>query len=69
VQTTPPLEPLKAWHTFANDSSPQCIQDLTDNISVALGLAGAGDLSLELDGFALLPSSPAGAVRDGDIVT
>ncbi|QRV96049.1 hypothetical protein RhiJN_24067 [Ceratobasidium sp. AG-Ba] len=70
VQTTPPLEPIRAWHSVDLDSGVKRVQDLTADISLALGLElDAGQLSLELDGFALLPSSPIGVVRDGDIIT
>ncbi|KAG9074286.1 hypothetical protein FRC06_010795, partial [Ceratobasidium sp. 370] len=69
VQTTPPLEPLKAWHTIAPDSDTKYIRDLTRDIVLALGLGGTGEFSLELDGFALLPSSTIGVVRDGDTLS
>ncbi|KAG8735353.1 hypothetical protein FRC10_010688 [Ceratobasidium sp. 414] len=66
VQTAPPLEPLKAWHTVLPGSGVKYIRDLTQDIAFALGLEGRGEFSLELDGFALLPSSTIGVVRDGD---
>ncbi|KAH7332885.1 hypothetical protein B0J17DRAFT_677968 [Rhizoctonia solani] len=70
VQTALPLEPLKAWHAISPDLDIKFIEDLKDNIVQTLGLAEAdGEIILELDGFALLPSSPVGVVRDGDIVT
>ncbi|KAG8689536.1 hypothetical protein FRC08_010901 [Ceratobasidium sp. 394] len=69
VQTTPPLEPLRAWHTVSSDSNVKCIRDLTRDIVLALSLEGTGDFSLELDGFALLPSSTIGVVRDGDTLS
>ncbi|KAF8594927.1 hypothetical protein BDV93DRAFT_549024, partial [Ceratobasidium sp. AG-I] len=68
VQTAPPLEPLKAWHTFSPDSNFSTIRDLAGDITSALGLLLGGDISLELDGFVLLPTSPVGAVRDGDTI-
>ncbi|KAG8771146.1 hypothetical protein FRC12_003820 [Ceratobasidium sp. 428] len=68
VQTASPLEPLKAWHIVAPESGTKTIRDLTRDIVLALGLEGTGEFSLELDGFALLPSSPIGVVRDGDII-
>ncbi|QRW10377.1 hypothetical protein RhiLY_09376 [Ceratobasidium sp. AG-Ba] len=70
VQTAPPLEPIKAWHSVKLDSGVKRVQDLIADISLALSLElDAGQLSLELDGFALLPSSPIGVVRDGDLIT
>ncbi|KAG8766051.1 hypothetical protein FRC12_007109 [Ceratobasidium sp. 428] len=68
VQTASPLEPLKAWHIVASESGTKTIRDLTRDIVLALGLEGTGEFSLELDGFALLLSSPIGVVRDGDII-
>ncbi|KAG8723332.1 hypothetical protein FRC09_003776 [Ceratobasidium sp. 395] len=68
VQTASPLEPLKAWHIVAPESGTKTIRDLTRDIVLVLGLEGGGEFSLELDGFALLPSSPIGVVRDGDII-
>lgn len=68
MQTAPPLEPLRAWHTFSLDSSFSTVQDLATDLISVLDLALAGDISLELDGFVLLPLSPIGAVRDGDTI-
>ena len=68
MQTAPPLEPLKAWHTFSPDSTLCLIRDLACNIKSMLDIDLAEDISLELDGFVLLPSSPIGAVRDGDTI-
>ncbi|KAG8724551.1 hypothetical protein FRC09_017260 [Ceratobasidium sp. 395] len=68
VQTASPLEPLKAWHIVAPGSGTKTIRDLTRDIVLALGLEGTGEFSLELDEFALLPSSPIGVVRDGDTI-
>ncbi|KAL5637668.1 hypothetical protein ACGC1H_002067 [Rhizoctonia solani] len=70
VQTASPLEPIKAWHVISPEQDIQSIEDLTGNIIQTLGLAEVdGEIILELDGFALLPSSPVGVVRDGDVVT
>ncbi|KAF8750369.1 Phospholipase C P1 nuclease [Rhizoctonia solani] len=70
VQTALPLEPLKAWHAVSPGTDIRYVEDLTKDVVRVLGLAEANDeIMLELDGFALLPSSPAGVVRDGDIVT
>ncbi|KAJ1302316.1 hypothetical protein OPQ81_001133 [Rhizoctonia solani] len=70
VQTASPLEPLKAWHAISPESNIQSVQDLKNNVIQVLGLNEVdGEIVLELDGFILLPSSPAGVVRDGDIVT
>ncbi|EUC56753.1 hypothetical protein RSOL_194520 [Rhizoctonia solani AG-3 Rhs1AP] len=70
VQTASPLEPIKAWHVISPELDIQSIGHLAENIIQALGLAEVdGEIILELDGFALLPSSPVGVVRDGDVVT
>ncbi|CUA69007.1 hypothetical protein RSOLAG22IIIB_08259 [Rhizoctonia solani] len=70
VQTALPLEPIKVWHAISPELNIKTIEDLTENISQALGLAEVDDeIFLELDGFSLLPSSPVGVVRDGDMVT
>ncbi|CAE6500533.1 unnamed protein product [Rhizoctonia solani] len=70
VQTALPLEPIKAWHAISPELNIKTIEDLTENILQALGLAEVDDeIFLELDGFSLLPSSPVGVVRDGDMVT
>ncbi|CAE6381091.1 unnamed protein product [Rhizoctonia solani] len=70
VQTALPLEPLKAWHALSPGTDIRYVEDLTKDVVRVLGLTEANDeIVLELDGFALLPSSPAGVVRDGDIVT
>ncbi|ELU37580.1 hypothetical protein AG1IA_08390 [Rhizoctonia solani AG-1 IA] len=70
VQTASPLEPLKAWHVISPGTDIRYVEDLTKDVVRVLGLTKADDeIVLELDGFALLPSSPAGVVRDGDIVT
>jgi hypothetical protein len=69
VQTALPLEPLKAWHAVSPESI-KCVGDLIKDIIQVLRLAEVdGEIILELDGFALLPSSPVGLVRDGDMVT
>ncbi|CAE6448019.1 unnamed protein product [Rhizoctonia solani] len=70
VQTALPLEPLKAWHAVSPEMNIKSVEDLKRDIVQTLGLIEAdGEIVLELDGFALLASSPVEIVRDDDIVT
>ncbi|CAE7216338.1 unnamed protein product [Rhizoctonia solani] len=70
VQTAAPLELIKAWHAISTESDIRLIDDLRNELIQTLELTEVdGELVLELDGFSLLPSSPVGVVRDGDMIT
>ncbi|KAL2914441.1 hypothetical protein HK105_206008 [Polyrhizophydium stewartii] len=74
LQTAPPLPPQRCWlHVRPEGADCACVSDLVDRVFEALprtaGVLSGSDLELELEGFALLPTSEtAGVVRDGDLV-
>jgi hypothetical protein len=73
LETVPPLPTLKAW--FPINDSPTSILALKKLLCTSLsalekfGLK-AGQLGLEIDGFALLDELPTeGLIKDGDLLT
>ncbi|KAI0092660.1 hypothetical protein BDY19DRAFT_497019 [Irpex rosettiformis] len=70
VESTPPLTTFKAWFVVSTAST---IQDLKESICSDIPAlhkldVDADELTLVIDGFELLDSSPIDVVRDGDLV-
>jgi hypothetical protein len=73
LETVPPLPTLKAW--FPINDSPTSVSALKRSLCASLsalekfGLK-AGQLDIEIDGFALLDELPMeGLIKDGDLLT